>query len=61
MLCVVREKLVVIDWKTSERIKFSLEQAYDDPVQLAAYVGSLQHSPLFDLEVRGLAPAQPAL
>ncbi len=33
--------MVVIEWKTSQRTKSTLEDAYDDPVQIAAYVGAL--------------------
>ncbi|CAG0886267.1 unnamed protein product [Cyprideis torosa] len=42
--CVARYRghLVVIDWKTSERPKWNLSDTYDNPIQLAAYMGLIK-------------------
>lgn len=48
---VFRKRPVVIDWKTSSRAKSSLSKAYDDPLQLAAYLGAFTHTPLYDVQV----------
>jgi len=34
-----RTGLYIIDWKTSERKKTTLSQVYDNPIQVAAYIG----------------------
>lgn len=39
--CSFRNNIVVVEWKTSQRTKSTLEDAYDDPVQIAAYVSFL--------------------
>lgn len=31
----------MIDWKTSKKVKSRLQYTYDNPLQLAAYVGAL--------------------
>ena len=36
-------KVVLIDWKTSEKRKSKLARTYDAPLQIAAYVGALNH------------------
>lgn len=46
-----RNDLVVIEWKTSQRTKATLEDAYDDPVQIAAYVGALNADDKYPFEV----------
>ena len=48
-LCHIRGNLVVIEWKTSQRRKSSLKEAYDDPIQLAAYIGNGYMSTLVTL------------
>ncbi|KAI3379017.1 hypothetical protein SNEBB_007513 [Seison nebaliae] len=40
----VNDKLSIIDWKRSDRLKYSYGDAYDYPLQLAAYGGALKHS-----------------
>lgn len=42
---------MVIEWKTSQRTKATLEEAYDDPVQIAAYVGALNADAKYPFEV----------
>uniref|UniRef100_H2YXB3 Mitochondrial genome maintenance exonuclease 1 n=1 Tax=Ciona savignyi TaxID=51511 RepID=H2YXB3_CIOSA len=34
----------LIDWKTSKKPKYKLQDCYDDPVQIAAYVGAYNSS-----------------
>lgn len=46
-----KTQLCLIDWKTSERKKKTLAATYENPVQIAAYVGALNHDPLYDIEV----------
>ena len=36
-------KLVLIDWKTAGKTKRSIGDTYDNPLQIAAYVGALNH------------------
>ena len=52
MTCLYcRNKLLIIDWKTSERVKSQLKYTYDNPLQLVAYLGALNHDPSFDMKV----------
>ena len=37
------KKVVLIDWKTSEKKKSTLAKTFDAPLQVAAYVGALNH------------------
>lgn len=34
----------VVDWKTSDRPKGTIERLYDSPIQLAAYCGAVNHA-----------------
>ena len=34
----------VLDWKTSDRPKESIQRLYDNPIQLAAYCGAINHT-----------------
>lgn len=45
---------MVIEWKTSQRTKGTLEEAYDDPVQIAAYVGALNADDKYQFEVNDI-------
>lgn len=53
-----RGSLVVVDWKTSQRIKTTLAAAYDDPVQIAAYIGALNADDNYPFEVSRLTTVQ---
>ena len=39
-----QDKLVVIEWKTSERLKPTLRDVYDNPLQAVAYQGAINYS-----------------
>jgi len=41
-------KLSLIEWKTSAKLKPTLTDTYDAPVQAAAYVGGLNHDLSFE-------------
>jgi len=44
-------KIVLIDWKTSEKKKSKLERTYDAPLQVAAYVGALNHDTRYPFQI----------
>lgn len=44
-------QLCLIDWKTSTRLKPSLADCYDYPLQAVAYAGAINQDPNIDLKV----------
>ena len=43
--------LCLIDWKTSSRLKPTLADCYDYPLQAVAYAGAINQDPSFHLKV----------
>lgn len=55
--CAVYKKynLVLVDWKTSKQKKKNLDSTYDNPIQLAAYIGAFNHDPRYQPQIdRGM-------
>ncbi|KAI9565427.1 hypothetical protein GHT06_009219 [Daphnia sinensis] len=50
-VCKYKNNVVVVEWKTSQRTKSTLEDAYDDPVQIAAYIGALNADEKYPFKV----------
>lgn len=46
-----KARLVLIDWKTSQKPKESLRSTFDNPLQIAAYVGAFNHDKRYPVQV----------
>ncbi len=53
LLAYYKNDLCLIDWKTSSQRKLSVRSLYDNPIQLAAYVGALLHDKRFEFLQNG--------
>ena len=47
-----KSSLALIDWKTSGKPKNSLKQTFDNPYQIAAYVGAFNHDDRYPVRVQ---------
>ena len=45
------QKVILIDWKTSKKQKLKLRHTFDAPIQIAAYVGALNHDPRYPFQI----------
>lgn len=47
----IDNEIHIIEWKKSDRLKLSLVETYDAPIQLCAYLGAINASPKFNLKI----------
>ncbi|CAG7716263.1 unnamed protein product, partial [Allacma fusca] len=47
-----RDKLVLVDWKSSEKPKPVVAMTYDTPLQIAAYIGAVNEDPNYSIKIR---------
>lgn len=46
-----RDKLVLIDWKKSDKPKTTISMTYDAPLQIAAYIGAINYDSSYPFKV----------
>lgn len=47
----IENEIHIIEWKKSDRLKFSLIETYDAPIQLCAYLGAINASSKYNLKI----------
>ena len=52
MRLIFINRLVLIDWKTSEKKKSTLSSTFDTPLQIAAYAGAFNNDPRYPVGVQ---------